>query len=254
MPRRFLCLICFALCVLASTRSAVAGAFLLLEGQGQFIAGVGYSEGSRRFDPSGQAVPAPAYRKAEASGYLEYGLTSWLSLVVAPTPAHESGAPATNSVTGSDSSAFGARLQLYGAPGRVIALQALVQPPIGAEGAATDIRLMLGQAFEIWRWAAFIDIEPGARLRGDPWPTEARLDLSAGVRPADRALLLLQDFNSLAPSGGPLIARQSYSKLQISIVYDLSRVWSVQLGAFRTIAGRNAIRETGPLAAVWYRF
>ena len=45
---------------------------LLPEGQGQLIAGVGYTEGSRRFEPSGQVVAAPTVRKLEAGGYLEY--------------------------------------------------------------------------------------------------------------------------------------------------------------------------------------
>lgn len=196
----------------------------------------------------------------------EYGLTPWLSLVAAPTLSHEHDAPATNAVTGSDSSAFGARLQLYGAPGQVIAVQGLIQPPIGAGSMTTqladggarslagDLRLMLGQAFDLFGKPAFVDIEPGARVRADPFPTEARLDIALGVRPVPKLLLLLQDFNSFAPPAGALIERTSYSKLQASVVYDLSRVWSVQLGAFRTIAGRNIVRETGPLAALWYRF
>lgn len=72
MQSSFPCLGVVALLTLGLARSAVAGAFMLPEGQGQFIAGVGYSEGSRRFDQNGQAEPAPTYRKAEASGYLEY--------------------------------------------------------------------------------------------------------------------------------------------------------------------------------------
>ncbi len=243
----------------------MAGAFLLPEGQGQFIAGVGYTEGSRRFDPSGHVVAAPAVGKAEASGYLEYGLTSWLSLVAAPTLAHETGV-AANTVTGSDSSAFGARLQLLGGAGGVLAVQALVQPPLGAGGAAAqvaaggarslavDLRVLGGRSFTLFGWAAFADVEPGVRLYADPLPDEARLDLAFGLRPVARLLVLLQDFNSLAPRAGPFIPSTSYSKGQASLVYDFSARWSGQVGVIRTIAGRNALRETGPLFAVWYRF
>ena len=260
---------CFRALILGAaslSSAAEAGAFLLPEGQGQFIAGVGYSEGSRRFDPSGRVVVAPSFRKVEASGYLEYGYTPWLSLVVAPTLSHAHDAPATNTVTGSDSSAFGARLQLYGAPGRVIALQVLVQPPIGAGSRATqiadggarslgcDVRLMAGLGFTMFGLPAFVDVEPGARVRADPFPTEGRLDLALGVRPMPSVLVLLQDFTTIAPSAGATIPLASSSKLQGSIVYDLSRAWSAQLGVIRTIAGRNAVRETGPLGAIWYRF
>lgn len=247
-------------------RPAMAGAFMLPEGTGQFIAGVGYSEGSRRFDKTGNRVAAPTYRKREISGYLEYGLTSRISIIAAPTLAHDNGAPAVNSVTGSTSSAFGGRVLLYGTAERVVSLQALVQPPIGAgslatqianggsRSLATDVRLMYGQSFLVLGYAAFIDLQPGVRLRTDPFPTEARFDATFGLRPISRLLCMLQVFNSFAHSSGPLIERRSYSKLQGSVVYDLTPVWSVQVGGFRTIAGRNAVQEVGPFGGVWYRF
>lgn len=172
---------------------------------------------------------------------------------------------ATNPVTGSDESAIGARLRLYGRPGRVVSLQVLVQPPLGGDRAgqlatggaralATDLRLQLGQGFAIGGWPAFVDAAPGVRLRADPFPNEVRLDLALGVRPIPRLMFLLQDFSSFAPSRGPAIQRTDYSKVQASLVYDLSRQWSVQGGVFRTIAGRNAVRESGPMAALWVRF
>ncbi len=255
-----------AILVLFARNPAHAGAWLLPAGSGQFIAGVGYSEGSRRFDQSGQSVVAPAFRKAEASGFLEYGETDWLSLILAPTLAHEHDGPATNTVTGSDSSAFGARLALYQAQGRVIALQALIQPPTanetvaeqlangGARDGAIDVRLMFGQSFSLCGWSAFIDIDPGVRLRANPFPDEKRLDATLGVRPRPRLLVLIQDFSSFASSSGALIAATSYSKLQGSVVYDLSPIWSVQVGGFRTFAGRDIVRETGPMGALWYSF
>lgn len=227
----------------------------------------GYSEGSRRFDKSGTALPAATFRKATAGGYLEYGLTSYLSLVAAPTLSRQNGSGAENSITGSDSSAFGARLQVFSAPRTVVAVQALVQPPLGGGGSAVgqiaaggsrnfavDLRMLVGRSFSLFGYPAFVDVEPGARLRAEPFPSEARLDLAFGVRPVPRLMILLQDFLAFAPARGPLIERSAYSKLQLTLVYDLTAVWSVQAGAFRTIAGRNAVRETGPLIGLWYRF
>lgn len=234
-------------------------------GTGQFIAGVGYSEATRRFDPWGNATPTPAFSKVEASGFLEYGVTDWLTLVAAPTLAHEHDGPATNSVTGSDASAFGARVALWQVPGWVVAVQALMQPPVGDESVAAqiqdggarafavDTRLMLGHGFALFGWPAFVDIDPGVRLRADPFPDETRLDATFGVRPWPRVLALVQDFSSWAPQRG-LVERQSSSKLQASVVYDLSRTWSVQIGGFHTITGRDIVRETGPFGAIWVRF
>ena len=73
------------------------------------------------------------------------------------------------------------------------------------------------------------------------------------MRPWPRVLVLVQDFSSFAPSRG-MVARQSSSKVQLSAVYDLSRRWSVQVGGFHTIAGRDVVREMGPFGALWYRF
>ena len=251
---------------LATVRPCIAGAFMLEPGTGQFIAGVGYSAGSRRFDQWGQAVPAPSFSKLEASGFFEYGVTDAFDLVLAPTLAHEHDGPATNTVTGSDASAFGGRVALYTAPGGVVALQVLVQPPTadesldeeladgGARAFATDVRLMLGKSFMLFGWPAFVDVDPGVRFRAAPFANEARIDATLGVRPWPRLLLLAQDFSSFAPPSGPLIERVDGSKLQVSAVYDVSKVWSLQVGGFRTFAGRNIVRETGPLAALWYRF
>lgn len=237
------------------------------QGYGQFIAGFAGSEATRRFDLGGRPQPTPAYRKLAAGGFLEYGLTPWLTLIAAPTLAHQNGI-AANTVTGSDESAFGARLALYRAPDRVLAVQVLVQPPLapgdraarlavgGDRDLAVDTRLMFAQSFTLRGMPAFLEIAPGVRARADPFPTEARLDLTFGIRPVPRLMFLLQSFGNLAPPAGPanLVARISYDKLQASLVYDLSPRWSVQLGAFRTIAGVNIVRETGPLGAVWYRF
>ncbi len=266
MPRPWLRLYLAASCAAIPPRTAVAGAFPQPEGQGQLIAGVGYTAGSRRFEPSGRVVAAPAVDKAEASGYLEYGLTPSLTLVAAPTLARETGVPAANTVTGSDDSAFGARLQLWGNGAGVLAVQVLVQPPLGAGGPAAqvatggarslavDLRVLGGWSFPLFGLPAFADVEPGVRVRADPLPNEARLDLAVGLRPFARLQILLQAFDSLAPRAGPLIPSTSYAKGQASLVYDLSPRWSSQVGVIRTLAGRNALRETGPLFAVWHRF
>ena len=265
VPRFLATLVLLVVCALAATsRPAIAGAFLMNEGYGQFIAGIGFSEGTRRFDGSGRAKPAPAYRKLLASGYLEYGWRSWFTLVAAPTLARQNGA-AANQVTGSDGSAFGARVLLYGQPGQVVSLQALIQPPLGGDRAsqlatggaralATDLRLQFGKGFMLGAWPAFIDVAPGAKLRAEPFPNEARLDLAFGFRPLPRLMLLIQEFVSVAPSRGSAIQATSYAKLQGSLVYDLTPQWSMQVGAFHTISGHNAIRETGPLMALWVRF
>ncbi len=244
-----------------------AGGFTLPEGQGQIIAGVGYIAASRTFNRSGKPVVAPAYNKAILAAYVEYGVTDWLTAIAAPTLARmRAGAP-TREYIGSDETAFGARLRLMHTETQALAVEALIEPPLGSRRDrltaaafggpnqwAADLRLQYAQTFVAFGSPTFVTIEPGTRLRAGSWPNEARLDLTFGIRPVPRTLLLLQSFNSIARSGGPLIPGMAYSKLQGSVVYDLTSAWSVQVGVLRTIAGRNAAREFGPFGTVWYRF
>ncbi len=246
---------------------ALAGGFTLPEGQGQIIAGVGYIAAPRTFDRSGRAIVAPAYNKAVVTAYLEYGATDWLTAIVAPSVARmQAGAP-DKTYTGSDESAVGARLRLFGDRTGAFALQVLIEPPLGAHRdamaearfggpnvAAVDVRLQYARVFTLFGLPSFAALEPGARLRDQGWPDEARLDLTFGIRPSARTLILLQNFNSFAHSAGPLLPQTGYTKAELSVVYDLSAAWAAQVGVIRTLAGRNAAREFGPFGALWYRF
>jgi hypothetical protein len=265
--RLVLALIAAAVALGLTATPAGAGGFMMPEGRGQLIAGVGYIEASRTFNPSGKSISTPSFRKAAISGFVEYGLTPDLTIIVAPTAARMQAGSSSNTFSGSDESAFGARLRLWGAPTWTLAVQALVEPPLGRRGNpatevalggphafAADLRLQFGQSGTVFGSPAFFSLEPGVRLRDQGWPDEARFDVTFGVRPWPRGQILVQAFASSASGAGPLIPRTAYGKVQLSFVYDLSTAWSIQAGGLRTIVGRNAALETGPFAGVWYRF
>ncbi|MGD0635096.1 MAG: hypothetical protein ABSA13_12605 [Beijerinckiaceae bacterium] len=244
--------------------SSRAGTFSPGEGQGQMIAGVGYVEAARSFDSTGKAVVEPAFRKLEAGAYFEYGLSDWVTLIVAPSLVHMSaGAPAV-SYSGSSESAIGAQFRLFGSQTQALSIQALVEPGIGRSvaspafgdpnGWAGNIKLQFGQAFTLFDRPAFVDAGAGAEIYGGGWPDEGRFDATFGIRPWTYTLFLVQDFTRAAPEAGPAIPRIFATTLQLSLVQDLSARWSVQIGALRTLAGCNAARETGPVAALWMRF
>jgi protein XagA len=50
------------------------------------------------------------------------------------------------------------------------------------------------------------------------------------------------------------IASYDYEKLQLSAVYALTDIWSLQFGGYTTYAGRNALQENGVLLGVWRQF
>ena len=241
--------------------SARAGAWLMPPGEGQIIAGTAFSGSSRAFDAHGKLIPVPSYEKFELGSYIEYGLTDWLTLVGAPAyDIIRQPAPAL-SYTGPGESGLGGRFKLYQSDAFVASLQAtLLTPGASFNGAephragAFDLRAMTGASLTIGAWPAFAEAEAGYRFYAQAQPGEWKLDLTLGVRPLPQLLALLQSFGSMQTTRSVDFPRSSWEKLQGSFVYDLNAAWSAQLGAFVTVAGSNAGRELGPMAAIWYRY
>ncbi len=241
---------------------ALAGAWLMPPGAGQIIAGAAFSGSSRAFDAQGRLIPVPYYRKFELGAYIEYGVTDWLTLVAAPAYDRIRQPPPASSYNGPGESAIGGRVGLYQSDPLMLALQAVVLTPGASFNGAfqpqragsIDLRGLAGYNFWFGAMPAFIDAEAGYRFYARSQPGEWRLDLTLGVRPAPRLLLLFQNFASLQTGQSAAFPMSSWDKAQVSVVYDLTPAWSAQLGVFLTIAGVNAGREFGPIATVWYRF
>jgi hypothetical protein len=127
---------------------------------------------------------------------------------------------------------------------------------IGYTDPEIDVRALFGYSFQVGGWPAFFDLQLAQRFRtGDP-PDEFRADVTLGLRPAARWLILAQSFNVISEGGGQGLFSPSYNyhKLQLSLVYELTQRWAVQAGAFTTIAGTNALQENALVLGVWYRF
>lgn len=246
---------------------ARASAFLEPANQGQIITTTTFSDSTRAFDKSGNLIPVASYRKFELSAYLEYGITDWLTAVASPSLdwiRDHSNPPAA--YEGYSGSAVGARIALFQSAETVVSFQGLLRVPtfIAADHAAgtregvnnfgPDLRLMLGHSFNLFQRPTFIDFGGGYVMRGSGLPNEWRLDATAGLRVKPDLLILAQSFAALSDGASALSPHYFWDKLQLSFVYDITSKWSVQAGLFMTVAGVNAGREFGPIAAIWYRF
>ena len=160
---------------------------------------------------------------------------------------------------------FGGRYRVMQGDNWVFSAQATVRIPgtfdaanpaaIGYNGFEHDFRLLYGYNFKVGAWPAYLDLQLAQRFRsGDP-PNEVRADLTLGVRPLPQWLVLAQLFNVISEGASPPIyPSYDYSKLQLSVIYDLTKQWSLQAGGFTTYHGRNALQENGALVGAWYRF
>ncbi len=247
-------------------RSVHAGAFTLPSGDGILFATTLFSRSAQNFDSKGFPSLSAKTIKREFSLYGEYGVTDWLTAVGQTTLASRSvGGLQPDNFSGFDYTAIGARARFFRSEHFVASIEGNLRIPgasdnlrpaeIGHTGVETDLRLQGGASFALWSWQSFADTSLGYRFRnGDP-PSEYRADFTFGTRPLARWLWLLQSFNTISNGRGQNgFPAQREHKIQASIVYDIDKAWSVQLGTVATVAGKNMTRDLGGFAGVWRRF
>jgi hypothetical protein len=245
---------------------AHAGAWTLEEGQGIAVLALNPSTADQIFNGSHKLQTTPRYNKFEFQALFEYGVRDWFTVIVAPGVQHiDIAAPVDAKRTGLGFTEFGGRLRIFHSDNWVVSTQATIRIPgtfdasnpaaIGHNGFEHDLRLLVGHSFRLADWPAFVDLQFAQRFRSGERPSEVRIDAALGVRPAPQWLMLAQLFNVISEGDSPpLFPSYDYSKLQLSVVYEVTPHWALQAGGFTTFHGRNALQENGLLAAVWYRF
>ncbi len=243
---------------------AWSGAWLLAPGDGQAIVYSEFSDSALAFDAQGHLIPVRQYRKFELGTYIEYGLTDWLTLVVAPAYDRIRNPPPGQSYNGLGESEAAARVKVFQNENSVVSFQAgLLSPGASLANslgpfevrrtASLELRGLAGRSFDILGLESFVDAEAAYRFYAGNQPSEFLLDLTIGTRPVPGVLLMLQSFTSVT-NGSSKFGHVSWTKLQPSIVYNIAPQWSVQLGGFLTVQGVNAGRELGPMLGIWYKF
>jgi hypothetical protein len=258
------CALLAALLTGGCVTAAFAGAWLMPPGEGQVIVYSAFSNSTRAFDNQGHLIAVPDYRKFELGTYVEYGLTSFLTLVASPSYDRIKNPPPGQSYAGPGESELAARLGLYRSDNTVVSLQAGIRSPGGSladslgpfavrRTVSFDVRGMAGRSGVFLGMEAFAEAQAGYRFYAGGQPGEWHFDLTAGVRPLPRLLVMLQSFTTIS-NGSTHFGHYSWTKLQPSVVLGFAPQWSLQIGGFITVAGVNAGRELGPIAGIWYRF
>ena len=265
-------ILCFALCFLLGLTlaplAAQAGAWTLGTGEGQIILQTTAASANQEFGPSSDLLSSRPYEKVEVDLVFEYGATDWLTLIAAPQfLAVSLGDPAPASYAGPGYQDLGARVRLWHDAASVVSAQAVGRFPgtgssssaaaVGYEDAEVDLRLLAGTNFTLFDKPAFVDVQVAQRLRfGNP-PDEFHLDVTLGVRVAERWQVLAQSFNVVSEGAGegPYFGDSyEYYKVQLGAAYDLTAALTLQLSIVGTVFARNAPQENGVVAAAYYRF
>jgi hypothetical protein len=205
-----------------------------------------------------------SYEETTLDLYVEYGLRDWLTLGGAAEIKRPVGA--SGDLDGETTLAGFAQARLReGAAGDPLSLQLGLRAPLGdvAAGAppqiesdwAAEIRLLYGRGFATEGGDAFLDAQGAFRLnRGDD-ADELRLDLTAGLRPAPRWLVMVQSLNTVGLRNADRSGDDfDVYKLAPAVGYEIGWGATLLLSVEREIAGRNIDRGTRAKLAVWRTF
>jgi hypothetical protein len=246
--------------------AALAGAWTFSAGSGQVIVTSLASFADRAFGATQGPQPTPRYRKLELGALIEYGVTDRFTAIAMPSLQDiDIAAPTSARRGGVGYSEFGGRYRFLEGNGWVVSGQATVRIPgtndianpaaIGYTDVEIDIRALAGKTFAICGLPVFVDVEAAHRMRAGGPPDEFRGDATLGIHVTSRVMLLAQSFNVISEGAGdPGFASYEYYKLQLSAVYALTPALSLQIGAYTTYAGRNALQENALIFGAWYRF
>lgn len=236
---------------------AWAGAWPMKDGEGLAILKYEDQKADTGFDPNGVEVAIARRRDRTLSLYGEYGLTNRLTLQskAALTRGHDDFVD----YEGLGSIELGLRYALLHTDRSVVSLYlGAARDGVGrnagyaAPGQGdTDLeaRLLAGTSGQWRTMQGFAELQV-ARLRRSGLADETRVDVTAGLKPAPRWLLMVQTFAGQAESQP---VRSRWCKSEVSLTRDLG-AWSLQAGWRQSMLGRETPADHGPVLAVWRRF
>lgn len=251
---------------LAPPPGALASAWNRPAGTGFVLLDADLSGGAAYFDGGGRLTPTRPYAKAEAAAYVEYGVSDSLMVVARPSfDLVRLGAPAGGTYRGLGGTAIGAQYQALVFGPAVLAVQGSFSLPgttsrvdpaeIGNTAREADVRGLAGVSFPLGPYPAFLDVQEAFRLRSGGAAAQWHSDVTVGVRPTPRLLLMASNATVVPTGPGTAwLPSARSSKLGLAAVYDLTASWSLALGLSTTVYGRDALRERGLTAGLWYRF
>ena len=250
---------------LALSCPASASAWNRPAGEGLAIVDYTLGSGTDYFDGQGHLASARSYTKSELAAYVEYGATDSLMLIARPSLDDvRIGAPDAGTYRGLGNGAVGAQWQALVYGPAVLAVQGTFSLPgstsranpavIGNTAREGDLRVLGGVGLPL-PFRPFLDLQGSYRIRSGGGAAQWHGDATLGFYPTEKLLVLLQSFTTVPTGPGDArLPSSRATRLGVTGVYALTQTWALQLGAFTTVLGRNALRERGVTTGVWWYF
>lgn len=253
---------------IAGATPALAGAWPQTPGAVQIIVPFSNTSASETYDDDGKALRRNRYSKQELAPYIEYGFSERITLVGNLALTHERSSWLGTTISDRAVSRIetGARFAL----GKWQNTLFSIQPLLAWHGAAStddpfasrrgdidgEIDVTMGQNFTWLGMDGFTDNLIGIRVRPADRPSELKANLTIGIRPLARTMVMLksESYTSLSGGGGVAPSQVQSSKLGFSLVQEIDKTVSVELNAMASVSGRNTIKERSLGLALWYHF
>ena len=254
--RRWL-FIAVALAAVLVSPPAWAGAWPVAPGETLAILKYERAQADEAFDADGFGVAMPPRTDESVSLYVERGLTERLTLQ--GKLGWTRGEDAFVAYEGRGPMELGLRYTILRGDQSAVSLYAGAvlagegrNAGYAAPGAGTtdlEARLLAGRSGTFRGQPVFAEAQL-ARLDRSGLPDETHLDLTLGMEPSPRWLMLTQVYAGEA-EGAAVSPR--WLKLEVSAVRRFGD-WRLQAGWRETVAGREGPAERGPVFAVWRSF
>lgn len=253
---------------IAGATPAMAGAWPQAPGAVQIIVPFSSTTATETYDDDGKSMRRNRYTKQELAPYIEYGFSESITLVgnLALTHEHSSwlGTPISDRAVSRIET--GARFALGTWQNTLFS----IQPILAWHGAAStddpfasrrgdidgEIDITMGQNFTWLGMDGFTDNLIGIRVRPADRPSELKANLTIGLRPSERMMIMLksESYASFSGGGGTAPSAVQSSKLGLSFVREIDKTVSLELSAMASVSGRNTIKERSLGLGLWYHF
>lgn len=250
---------------LSSTELAVAGAWNQRAGEGQVISTSSWSQASRIFTDDYDTDSLRSFSKTESRLYIEQGVTDWLT-VVGNGGFQSLDFRDTDSrfeYEGLDDIELGVQVKTYARQGLATSLRLSYVFDNDIDNRAVDVigggdqvelRALIGQSRETLIGDFFYDAQLALRSETLDRVDGVQSALTVGYKPTERWLAMMQSYANHAndQQEDGFIAPEQF---QLSINLSLARQYKpgryIQIGAGRTVLGRNIVQENSLFIGIW---
>lgn len=258
---------------------SLASAWIMDKDYTRSIHTFSYYSANKFYNKNGNLQSQNDFKKGEYILYKEHGLSDTSSMIVESINAFNSQKQFFLHLDQEDdfiyttlSNKFAWKKLLIKNQNSILSIQPAIDIPTiyisgyhnaaNADQLAGEVRLLAGHSLKLLNKNSYINTEIAYKKYPNDNEHTVLIDMSAGIKYTPSSTFSLQliqqinDKSAYIDTINPRIISHNYdlTKLQLSYIYNLNSRFSIQLGAYQAIYGRNTGKGNGALLSFWHKF